>query len=214
MAVFRGRSHTNANVTGLLIIFHKFPFGSYLVPHSPAPVLQTSVFVRRPVIKIRMLRAVSMTDAISITTFPLSGFTGATVFQPVVFISACARPQSSSTGGREAPGRKVHFSVLRADVQLAVPRRKITKKGANWSPQPARPLRFIIRSSPPLSVQSSWFPVDWGSFPVFLSRWMYKWTKQDREPRAGGERATEDRQRCGRQREIGKEERDAREEDA
>lgn len=195
--IFRGRSHTNANVTGSLIIFHEFPFGSYLVPRSPASFSErrslNERFRHRWIIKIRMQHAVSMTDAISNNYISFIGLYTRNSFS-TGRVSPRARPQAITIERlSEKLSVEKSISPYYADVQLAVPRGGKSRKKGRIDRRNRHVHYALLYGWALLSVRSSsWFPVDWGSFPVFLSRWMYKWTK-DCEPRAGRERATEDR---------------------
>jgi len=130
-----------------------------------------------------------MLDAISITTFPLSDFTRATVFQLFASIPVSTSHHNRATE-REAPSRKIHFSILRVDMQLAVPRRKITKKRGELIAATGTSITLYYTVEPfSLCDPSRGFP-SIGD----LSRRMHEWT-EDCELRTDGERATVDRQR-------------------
>lgn len=103
----------------------------------------------------------------------------ATVFQSYIPNScsrARARARATSASchnradGREAPGRKIHFSILRAGVQLAVPRWKITKKKRRIDRRNRPTSITLYYTTEPSSLRSiSWFFVDWGSLSLFPS---------------------------------------------
>lgn len=114
---------------------------------------------------------------------------------------ARARATSASchnrADGREAPGRKIHFSILRAGVQLAVPRWKITKKKRRIDRRNRPTSITLYYTTEPSSLRSiSWFFVDWGSLSLSFPLSFTVNTRADRdsEPRID-ERRVRERQR-------------------
>lgn len=127
---------------------------------------------------------------------------------------ACARARATSASchnradGREAPGRKIHFSILRAGVQLAVPRWKITKKKRRIDRRNRSTSITLYYTTEPSSLRSfSWFFVDWGSLslPIPLSFTVNTRTDRDSEPRIDERRVRERRREMKRL--MGKKER-------
>lgn len=101
--------------------------------------------------------------------------------------------------GREAPGRKIHSSALRAGVQLAVPRWKITKKrGELIVATGPRPLRFIIRPSSLYVPSRGFLSIGVLSLPLFLS--FTANIRADKDSAIDKRRVTKDRE--GKEREM------------
>lgn len=133
--------------------------------------------------------AVSMTGVISITTFPLSDFTRATVFQPVAYPRVRVHKLSQLSGWARGSRSKNPFLRI-TDVQLAVPRRKITKKRGELIAATGTSITLYYTVEP-----SSLCDPPRG-FPSIgdLSRLSLSTNVQvDGGPRADRERATEDR---------------------
>lgn len=128
----------------------------------------------------------------------LSDFTCATVFQLVARILVCTSTSHHNwAAGWEASGRKIYFSVLHTDVQLAVLRQKITKKRGELIAATGTSITLYYTVEPSSLCDSPRGFLSIGDLSrLSLSTNMYKWT-ENCKPHAGRERATEDKQRWG-----------------
>lgn len=111
-----------------------------------------------------MQRIVSMFDAISITTFPLSDFTRATVFQPVAYLRARVHsPSQSSDWARSSRSKNPFLRITRGRAVGSAAAENHEKKGR--IDRRNRHVHYaLLYGRALLSVRSfSWFPVNWGS---------------------------------------------------